>query len=412
MTKTKPTHRKHHRLHDYHSRCIYHITMVVSDRVQLLGRMVGDTVEEARVELTPLGLEIASAIQMIPIIEARKGNEVQILGAVTMPEHIHFVLFVRKPMEQKLGMIIRGFKQGCNKALREWMKKAGIGGLEKSMPPNGDRESTPSKGALSTPPPLGEAGATSQSAAALASAPSEGDRASTLPVGESGSGIDSSPLGGESFPNSPLVSAFLRHLSSCGSDRILREHALFEEDFDETRLRRQGQLRSMIDYVHNNPRHRWLKQHRPKWLCVTRGIVIAGRSYDAIGNVNLLALPRYQVHCRYRWERYHDTEARRNHQNECVLKARANYALVSPFVSPHEAVVRDFCLQEGHSVIVLHNNGFTNFSQCPGGLYDYCVEGQVLVLVPSDWPHDDRKNSCTRKECTLLNGYAEDICRE
>ena len=74
--------------------------------------------------------------------------------------------------------------------------------------------------------------------------------------------------------------------------------------------------------------------------------------------------------------------------------------------------MRDFCLEEGHSVIVLHNNGFTDFSQCPGGLYDYCVQGQVLVLVPSDWPHDDRKGVCSRQECVTLNGFAEEICNE
>lgn len=378
--KRKPTHRKHHRLHDYKSRCIYHITLVVSDRVPLFGRMVGDTVDEARVEFSPLGLEVANAIQMIPMMEARKGNDVQILGAATMPEHIHFVLFVRKPMKEKLGLVIRGFKQGCNKALRGWLKKAcvyggHICGLGKPTLPNGE--------------------------------------ASVMMNGDvSASGSEGSPSGKESFPNSPMVNAFLRQLANCTSDRILHEHALFEEDFDETRLRKQGQLKNMIAYVHNNPRHRWLKQHKPEWLCVTRGIVIAGRSYDAIGNVNLLGLPRHQVHCRYKWERDHDLESRRNHQNECVIKARQNYALVSPFVSPHEAAVRDFCLEEGHSVIVLHNNGFTDFSQCPGGLYDYCVMGQVLVLVPSDWPHDGRKGVCSRQECVTLNGYAEEICNE
>ena len=135
--KCKPTHRKHHRLYDYKSRCIYHITLVMSDRVPLFGRMVGETVDEARVEFTPLGQEIANAIQMIPMMEARKGNDVQILGAATMPEHIYFVLFVRKPMKEKLGLIICGFKQGCNKALRGWLKKAGAyGGLGKSTLPN------------------------------------------------------------------------------------------------------------------------------------------------------------------------------------------------------------------------------------------------------------------------------------
>lgn len=375
--KRKPTHRKHHRLHDYKSRCIYHITLVVSDRVPLLGRMVGDTVDEARVEHTELGFAISEEIQALPSRCAKKGRKVEILAKVVMPEHIHFVLFVQMPMDVKLQMVLRGFKQGCNKHLRFWLEKAGVmvevGNLNL---PNG-----------SVPHP------TADSQQEL-------------------------PLGSEAFSRPsqtallPKQAPFLRQLSFCGSDRILHEHALFEEDFDETRLRKQGQLKNMIAYVHNNPRHRWLKQQKPEWLCVTRGIVIAGRSYDAIGNVNLLGLPRHQVHCRYKWERDHDTEARRNHQNECVIKARQNYALVSPFVSPHEAAVRDFCLEEGHSVIVLHNNGFTNFSQCPGGLYDYCVQGQVLVLVPSDWTHDDRKGVCSRQECVTLNGYAEEIVNE
>ena len=362
--KRKPTHRKHHRLHDYKSRCIYHITLVVSDRVPLFGRMVGETVDEARVEHTELGFAISEEIQALPSQCAKKGRQVKILAKVVMPEHIHFVLMVEKPMDVKLQMVIRGFKQGCNKRLRFWLEKAKemaeVGNLNL---PNG-----------------------------------------SIPQDRPSAGTQ------REFPSG--IAAFLRLLITCDSDRILHEHALFEEDFDETRLRKQGQLKSMIAYVHNNPRHRWLQQRKPEWLCVTRGIVIAGRTYDAIGNVNLLGLPRHQVHCRYKWERDHDLESRRNHQNECVTKARQNYALVSPFVSPHEAAVRDFCLKEGHSVIVLHNNGFTDFSQCPGGLYDYCVQGQVLVLVPSDWPHDDRKGVCSRQECVVLNGYAEEIVNE
>lgn len=50
--------------------------------------------------------------------------------------------------------------------------------------------------------------------------------------------------------------------------------------------------------VHNNPKHRWLRSHKPNWLMPMRGIIIAGRSYDAIGNVNLLALTRRVVHVR------------------------------------------------------------------------------------------------------------------
>ena len=189
---------------------------------------------------------------------------------------------------------------------------------------------------------------------------------------------------------------------------MLAGHALFEENYDETILRRRGQLRAMIDYVHNNPKHRWQKQRHPDLLIPIRGIQIAGRQYDAIGNITLLGLARHQVWVRSRW----DEATRRNYQNDCVLKARHFHVLVSPFISPHEAAVRDVALREGHSVIVLTDNGFSDFTQCPGGLYDYCVNGQVLVLVPSELPHLANKSSITRAECVMLNARAAEIAGE
>lgn len=376
----KPTHRQHLSLHDYRERCIYHITLVVSDRIPLFGTMAGDTVDEARVELSPLGRMVRQAIQDIPVHEWKKGKDVQILAAVTMPEHIHFVLFVRQPMKEKLGIVIRGFKQGCNKALRLWLKNAGLMGAD--------------------PGAEGDGG----SGGSEAGGESKGGSSPLVTRGNSCSHNDTS----EGIALDAEGEAFVRMLRALRSERILQEHALFEADYDETRLRRKGQLSAMIRYVHNNPAHRWMKQHKPQWLKPMRGIMISGRSYDAIGNINLLGLSRWQVFVRSRWT----DEQRRDYKNNCVIKARNGYALVSPFISPHEAQVRDFCLKEGHSVIVLSDNGFTDFTQCPGGLYDYCVNGQVLVLVASNIPHIERKAAISRKECMQLNSMAEEICAE
>lgn len=363
---SKPTHRKHNPWHDYHEACIYHITLVCSDRVPVLGKIVGESVEKAHVVFTPLGKEVAHAIQDIPYKEFHKGNDVQILAAVTMPEHLHFVLYVRKPMKEKMGTIIRGFKQGCNKALRRWLERAGMYSQEMANSSNCDA------------------------------------RLSTSEV----YGSVQSLSGAESFPYSEEELAFLRQLRSISSPRLLQSHALFEEDFDETRLIRRGQLSTMIAYVHNNAKHRWLKSRHRNLLIPMRGIDINGRLYDGIGNVNLLALPRHQVWVRSRWT----DEERRNYKNGCIIKARQGAALVSPFISPHEAAVRDVALKEGHSVIVITDNGFTDFTQCPGGLYDYCVNGQVLILVPSSVPHLDYKHGITREECVKMNEIAKEIC--
>jgi len=430
MSKNKPTHRKHNPYHDYRERCIYHITLVVSDRCKVLGRMVdcreekvaiknatstdgnfshtngwnevkqangsvlfvspdgeawteAQMAETARVELTPLGFEISEAINAIPYEWGKRGVKAQILQKVVMPEHLHFLLFIQQPMEKRLQMLMRGWKQGCNKRLKKYLgiaESAGKvdegDGVKNASLPNGNySQNTP------------DGGSSQQEIQGML------------------------PSGAEVFlrsSNTADIAPFLRE----ASPRILTSHAIFEEDFDETRLRRKGQLRSMIDYVHNNPKHRWLRSHKPEWLLPVRGIEIAGRKYDAIGNINLLALPRFQDHTRYKWYQNNDTESIRNHMNDCVILARKNYAIVSPFVHPDEAKVRDFCLQEGHSIIQLMDNGFSDLQQCPGGLYDYCVNGQVLLLVPSDWPHIDNKGKCTRQECNILNGYAEEIVNE
>ena len=150
------------------------------------------------------------------------------------------------------------------------------------------------------------------------------------------------------------------------------------------------------------------RQHHREWLMPMRGIMVAGRSYDAIGNLTLLALPRHQVHVRSRWT----DEEKRVYKNNCVVMARKGYALVSPFISPHEAAVRDVCLKEGHSVIVLADNGFSEFTQCPGGLYEYCVNGQVLVLAQSELGRIERKGAISRQECLALNDRAQEIAEE
>ena len=283
-------------------------------------------------------MEVSHCISAISTFAKEKGRNVRILAKVVMPEHVHFVLYVEQPMDCRMGNLVQGFKQGCNKALRSLL----------------DRQ--------------------------LTSAPDRGKPA------------DGRWHAGDIFPTSP---------------HMLQEHALFEPDFDETRLRSKGQLRTMLEYVHNNPRHRWLRQHKPGFLLPTRNVDIDGEHFDAIGNLILLGLSRHQVLVHSYWT---DAE-RRNYMNGCILKARRGAALVSPFISESEQQVRDVALREGHSIIQLVDNGFSDFSQCPGNLYDYCVQGQVLLLVPSAWPHIERKHHITRKECLRLNALAERLCQ-
>lgn len=466
-----PTHRRHNPFHDYRNACIYHITLVCSERAQVLGRIVGNTLAEARCELTPLGVEISQCIIGIEVHGTRKGRKLQVIAKTVMPDHIHFILFVQERLSDcTLGDIIRGFKHSCNKALRialahqDKMEKEGAHFIAQppylhshAMGENHDEQapaaSQPSAIPISTSAcsatvshPAANASAaihhdarTSATSPAAASAAAfmhhDASASTTSPAADSAaafmyhdasaSAAASAAAGGishrsssmsedvsrPSVPLSPFIArpkGYQQPPLPIRSPRMLAQHALFEADYDETILRRHGQLRAMINYVHNNSKHRWQKQHHPDRLIPIRGILIAGKLYDAIGNVTLLGLNRHQVWIRSRW----DETTRRQYQIDCILKARHFHALISPFISPHEAAVRDVALREGHSVIILTDNGFTNFTQCPGNLYDYCVKGQVLILVPSELPHINNKSTITRQECVMLNERAAEIAEE
>lgn len=106
--------------HDYTSRQIYMITMVTEGRSQLFGQVVGKSDAPAgsdnapRIELSPLGQRVSdewwAASQHHP--------EVKVLALQMMPDHLHGILFVREQMEKPLGMLLRGFKQSCNRHYR------------------------------------------------------------------------------------------------------------------------------------------------------------------------------------------------------------------------------------------------------------------------------------------------------
>lgn len=417
MTDHTPTHRKPDPWHDEKSRCIYHITLVCGDRDKVLGRMEGTCAEDAACECSPLGVAVSRCIHAIPAIQAKKGRKLRVLACQVMPEHVHFCLFVEEPMDCKLGVVIKGLKQGCNKALREALERqkqremgGGVGGAgaEGGVGAEGGEGAAHGMGARTD----------MERSENAASGPAVGGGVGA--VGGGGAGAAMFRVGGDdaqgassSWPPAQALQAPAgRGHRACPdlaitSPKLLEGHALFEDDFDRTPMKKRGQLDRAIKYVHRNPRTRWIKSHHPGLFLPTRGIVLAGRRYDAIGNIHLLGLDRTEVHVRRAW----DEQTRRDYMNACIVKARQHVALVSPFISEWERKVKAVALEEGHSVIQLVDNGFTDYTQVPGDMQAYCLNGQLLLLVPSDWPHVDRKK-ISREECMTLNRFAEEICNE
>lgn len=419
MADHTPTHRKPDPWHDEKSRCIYHITLVCGDRDKVLGRMEGTCAEDAACECSPLGVAVSRCIHAIPAIQAKKGRKLRVLACQVMPEHVHFCLFVEEPMDCKLGVVIKGLKQGCNKALREALErqeqreKGGAGAV--GAVGGGGAGAEGGEGAAHDMGARTDMERSENAAAGPAVGAAVGGGAGAVGGGAGAAmfrvGGDDAQSASSSWASSSWAPAGRGHRAcpdlAITSPKLLEGHALFEDDFDRTPMKKRGQLDRAIKYVHRNPRTRWIKSHHPGLFLPTRGIVLAGRRYDAIGNIHLLGLDRTEVHVRRAW----DEQTRRDYMNACIVKARQHVALVSPFISEWERKVKAVALEEGHSVIQLVDNGFTDYTQVPGDMQAYCLNGQLLLLVPSDWPHVDRKK-ISREECMALNRFAEEICNE
>lgn len=119
--ETKPSMLRRCRDWDYRQPCIYQITLVLADRrSQALGSLVipdapGSVLEAAAssfISLSPAGEAVMREWRCI----AAHHPETKPLFMQIMPDHVHFILQVERPMAMPLGNVIGGFKAGTSKA--------------------------------------------------------------------------------------------------------------------------------------------------------------------------------------------------------------------------------------------------------------------------------------------------------
>lgn len=103
--------------HDYYSRRIYMITLVVEGRKPVLGELCppDDSHNEPWIKHSALGHRILENWTTIP----SHYPEVRNIAIQLMPDHMHGILFVTKQVPYHLGQVVNGFKIGCNAAARE-----------------------------------------------------------------------------------------------------------------------------------------------------------------------------------------------------------------------------------------------------------------------------------------------------
>lgn len=341
---------------------IYHVTLTIPSRMPLLGKLIipGNNPDKAEIIRTELG----EALVRMLLNHPKFYPEVRILQFCLMPDHLHAIIYVTRPSETSIRLIVRSLWQGAKKIGREYSFSIGS-------------ESNSEVIYMAKQPAL-DAGTTEKETA----------------VEESRPALDAGTMEKETNTAYPCPiftkQPFIRPLS------------------------RYEQLQTMYSYIRMNPQRLATKRLKPEYFYVQSDIVIAGRKYSGVGNATLLQAAQYApVHVRRTMvqaaEQGYD-QVLRDYMNGCVLKARKGVIMVSPFISPKEREIMEVLLREKHAFIYIADNGFHHYYKPADSLFDSVAEGRVMILSP--WEYDEKKQQITREECVAMNQMAEEICGE
>ena len=227
------------------------------------------------------------------------------------------------------------------------------------------------------------------------------------------------------------------------------EGPLFEENFNDRILMREGQLENWKAYLRANP-YRWLVRHEhPEVMQRALCLEIGGVRYGAFGNFLLLRHPeKTQVFFhRYMEDDREDTgvkqtldeqgqdaprqstqqptaaspcqrhqaltiptEGTRYWQQEhrCLIEAaEQGDVLVTPGISECEKRIKNECLQHRYRLIHLQTEPIGPYWKPESSRFDACAAGSLLILAP--WA-EDLKGDCDYKRFHNLNTLAATIC--
>ena len=334
----------------------------------------------AKIAPTEFGLAALEALEEME----RLYPQVKIIESQLMPEHMHFVIFVREKLDKPLGALIRGFKAGATK---RW----------KLLADNGKAQ----RRAIAS---LRDGAIKSENVALKACNPHPG------------------------------AGAAAAHFCAAHIPQ-------WAEGFNDTILLRDGQLSAMLDYVRDNPRRLAEKRANPglfshvaKLSLPLDGSRITGQ-FEALGNRHLLDLPLVQVQCSRRYFAYRrilkvgggmkiakditgepiverSTPEYESRLATALDAASHGAVVLSPCISDGEKQIAREALKHNLRLVVLKNMGFAKCEKPSGKLFDACVNGRLLMLAPAAWPYSTQAKAMTRFDATALNRIAQWLAGE
>ena len=315
---------------------IYHITFVVTGRQPLLGELVIDH-DEPRCLPSDLGRAISHDLDEIQ----QRRPYVRLLAKQLMPDHIHVLLYVTDDCSVSIKEIARGMRQG-------WRQMATTVSIDPQMPSAEEYKQMP-KGVTQMPKGVAQ-----------------------MPSAEE---YKQMPKGGTQMPKG------VTQMPDTGTHQ-----PLFETPFFRT-LAHKGQLDTMIQYIHDNPRRAMLKQQNPDLFTLRRDTRVGELCFTSLGNLFLLDYPEKQpIICSRTLSEQQITAQ----QTDALYQAKNGCITVTAAISPGERQIARAVREAGAPLIILLKDGFPKAGDPhekyykPGGVYfEACAAGRLLLLEPT-----------------------------
>lgn len=193
--------------------------------------------------------------------------------------------------------------------------------------------------------------------------------------------------------------------ASMGNERI----DLFIPGYYDTFLTGKGQLKSMLNYISDNPRRYLIRLNHRGWF--RRFTVTDGKHrYEAYGNWDLLS--EFQK-VRVKFSSKYSADELKSFKRLWYRTILNDGILVSPFIHAEEKKVRDWAMDNGGVLIYISYEKFPERYKPSGKLFELCSEGRLLIIsFPTDSSEQEhiRNNGVPpRALCEKMNDLALEI---
>ena len=186
---------------------------------------------------------------------------------------------------------------------------------------------------------------------------------------------------------------------------------LFEPNYNDHILMRDGQLDNWKRYLHDNPLRYMMRREYPDLFLHALCITIGNKRSSAFGNMLLLRQPeKHQVffHRRTNGMPTEATDFWTAERQRLMAAANSGDVLVTPGISECEKRIKNMALEEKLRMIHIQADPIGWYWKPERSRFEACAYGSLLILAP--WPEDMPDFDSYYDRFHYLNHLAETIC--